>query len=287
MAVSASAAAPRIKPIPATAGIGLRDAHFSEIDTARPAIGWLEAHSENFFSHNDHRHALLERLRANYPLSLHGVGLSLGTAGPLNRDHLRQIKHLVDRYQPWIVSEHLCWAAAPDARHSNSLLPMPYTEAAIRALCAHIDETQQYLGRQIAVENVSTYLEFPNEMPEWDFVAEVVRRSGCALLLDVNNLYVNAYNHGVDVTRYLAALPAEAVAEYHLAGYEDRGHTLIDTHGAAVHPPVWSLYETALATIGPRPTLIEWDTDIPALAILLAEMRHADTRLRACAALAA
>jgi len=277
----------RIQPIPAHAGIGLRDAHFVDLAEQRPQLGWLEAHSENFFGDNSRRHALLASLRAHYPLSLHGVGLSLGSSGALDPVHLQQLQTLVSRYEPWIVSEHLCWAAAPDRRHSNALLPLPYSEEAIHTVCAHIDETQELLGRQIAVENVSTYLEFPGEMTEWAFLAEVARRSGCGILLDINNIYVNARNHGFDPTVYLQAMPQASVVEYHLAGYEDRGHTLIDTHGAAVHEPVWALFQHALTAIGPRPTLIEWDTDIPALPVLLAEMMHAERYLQTHRALAA
>lgn len=268
-------------PILATAGIGLRDPHFREIAALRPAIGWLEAHSENFFGADPRRQGLLERLRADYPLSLHGVGLSLGSTEPPDRRHLAEVQKLVARYEPWMVSEHCCWGAA-GGLHSNNLLPLPRTREALDVLCAHVGQVQDTLGCPLALENVSTYLEFQQaEFTEPEFLGELVRRSGCRLLFDINNLYVNSVNHGFDPLAYLADVPADAVVEYHLAGYEDCGHTLIDTHGSRVSEPVWALYAEALRRIGPRPTLIEWDTSIPELAVLLDEMDRAQRTMRA------
>jgi uncharacterized protein (UPF0276 family) len=257
--------------IPIRAGIGLRAPHCREIIESRPDIGWVEVHSENYFGDGGQPHHFLERIRADYPLSLHGVGLGLGSAGPLDRDHLLKLARLIRRYDPGLVSEHLCWSTA-SGRHLNELLPLPYTEEALAHICARIDEAQKILGRQLLIENVSSYLQFRHStIPEWEFLAEVSRRSGCAILLDVNNIYVNAVNHGFDPLAYLAAVPAAAVQEIHLAGFDDTGPCLIDTHGAPVADQVWSLYSETIARLGPRPTLIEWDTDIPSLAVLLAE----------------
>jgi uncharacterized protein (UPF0276 family) len=257
--------------IPIRAGIGLRAPHCREIIESRPDIGWVEVHSENYFGDGGQPHHFLERIRADYPLSLHGVGLGLGSAGPLDRDHLLKLARLIRRYDPGLVSEHLCWSTA-SGRHLNELLPLPYTEEALAHICARIDEAQKILGRQLLIENVSSYLQFRHStIPEWEFLAEVSRRSGCAILLDVNNIYVNAVNHGFDPLAYLAAVHAAAVQEIHLAGFDDTGPCLIDTHGAPVADQVWSLYSETIARLGPRPTLIEWDTDIPSLAVLLAE----------------
>jgi uncharacterized protein (UPF0276 family) len=212
----------------------------------------------------------------DYPLSLHGVGLSLGSTERLDPEHLAALIKLVNRYQPWIVSEHCCWGGASGV-HSNNLLPLPRTREALNVLCAHVSQVQDTLGRPIALENVSTYLEFEHaEFTEPEFLSELVRRSGCHLLLDVNNLYINAFNHNFDPLAYLASIPADAVVEYHLAGHEDLGHTLIDTHGVSVSEPVWALYAEVLRKVGVRPTLIEWDVNIPDLTVLLAEMRQAD-----------
>ncbi|TXH04470.1 MAG: DUF692 domain-containing protein [Nevskiaceae bacterium] len=261
------------------AGIGLRDPHLAQIDAERPAIGWIEVHSENFFGDDPRRHRVLNRLRAEYPLSLHGVGLSLGSTRALDQHHLRQLCKLIERYDPWVVSEHCSWGAASD-RHSNNLLPMPRTKQALNVLCANIEQVQETLGRVIALENVSTYLDFePSEFTEAEFLSEIVKRCGCQLLLDLNNIYVNSVNHEFDARAYLAGIPGDAVIEYHLAGHEDRGHTLIDTHGSPVSPAVWSLYSEALQRFGPRPTLIEWDTDIPDLGVLIEERQKAEAML--------
>ncbi|MDP3294224.1 MAG: DUF692 domain-containing protein [Nevskia sp.] len=267
--------------MPASAGIGLRDPYAVEIDDARPAIGWLEVHSENYFGHDRHRHSRLQRLRADYPLSLHGVGLSLGSVDPPDAVHVAALAALVDRYQPWLVSEHACWGSI-GGLHSNNLMPLPRTREAVDVLCRHVEQLQTALGRKIALENVSTYLEFAGaEYSEAGFLAAVAQRSGCSLLLDLNNLYVNQINHGADAIQAIADIPADQVVAYHLAGGEDRGHTLIDTHSRPVPAAVWALYEHALQVIGLRPALIERDADIPPLSELLTEMRRADD-LAAC-----
>jgi len=267
--------------MPANAGIGLRDLHAALIDGTRPAIGWLEVHSENYFGHDRHRHARLQRLRADYPLSLHGVGLSLGSVDPPDGVHIEALAALVDRYEPWLVSEHACWGSI-GGLHSNNLLPLPRTRESVDVLSRHVEQVQDSLGRRIALENVSTYLEFAGaEYSEVGFLAEVAKRSGCSVLLDLNNLYVNQLNHGADARQAIADIPAMLVVAYHLAGGEDRGHTLIDTHSRPVPAAVWALYEHALKVIGWRPTLIERDADIPPLPDLLSEMRQADD-LAAC-----
>jgi uncharacterized protein (UPF0276 family) len=258
-------------PLPAVAGIGLRSPHVAQVRRNRPAVGWLEVHSENYFVDGGPALASLEAIRADYPVSLHGVGLALGSADPLDAGHLARLKQLIARVEPALVSEHLCWGKI-DGRHLNDLLPLPFTEEALALCCDRISAVQNALGRPLAVENVSAYLRFEvDTMTEWDFVAAVVERTRCKLLLDVNNIYVNAMNHGFDPHAYLAAMPAEAIAEIHLAGFDASGPCLIDTHGARVAPPVWTLYRAAIKRFGPKPTLIEWDTDLPALDVLLDE----------------
>ena len=273
--------------IPVRSGIGLRAPHCREIIDSGPDIGWVEVHSENYFGDGGQPHHFLERIRADYPLSLHGVGLGLGSSDPLDLEHVRKLGRLIERYEPGLVSEHLCWSAA-GGRHLNDLLPLPYTEEALDHVCERIDALQRFLGRQVLIENVSSYLEFHHStIPEWEFLAEVAHRSGCAILLDVNNVYVNAVNHGFDARAYLAAMPADAVQEVHLAGFDASGPCLIDTHGTPVAREVWSLYRDAIARLGPRPTLIEWDTDIPPLDVLIAEAGKAEAILRERHAVAA
>ena len=267
------------RSIAPVAGIGLRAPHVAEVRTTRPRVGWFEVHSENYFVDGGPALASLAAIRADYPLSLHGVGLSLGSTDPLDRGHLARLARLIARVEPALVSEHLCWSGV-GGRHLNDLLPLPYTEEALALVCARVAEVQDALGRELAVENVSSYLAFADAtIPEWEFVAAVARRTGCRLLVDVNNIYVNSINHGFDADAYLAAMPAEAVAEIHLAGFTARGALLIDTHGAPVAPAVWALYRRALERFGARPTLIEWDTDIPPLATLLAEAATAQAML--------
>jgi len=273
--MSALAHAPPPDAPAALAGVGLRAPHYRELLDTRPALGWLEVHSENFFGEGGQPHWFLERLRAHYPLSLHGVGLGLGSVDALSSVHLDKLARLIQRYEPFLVSEHLCWSAS-GGRHLNDLLPLPYTQEALDHLCARVVQVQDRLGRRLLVENVSSYLRYRHSaIPEWEFVAEVAQRTGCGLLLDINNVYVNSVNHGFDAREYLAAVPAAAVQEIHLAGFETTPQLLIDTHGHPVCEAVWTLYRETVARIGPRPTLIEWDTDIPALAVLLAEAHHA------------
>jgi len=278
-------------PIPARAGIGLRSAHHEEVVARRPPVAWLEVHTENYFHDGGPQLAALERAREHYPLSLHGVGLGLGSVAPLDRDHLARVKRAVDRFEPALVSEHACWGHA-GGEHFNDLLPLPYTEEAAELLAARVRQAQDVLGRQILVENLSSYLAYSaSRLTEWDFLAAVVQRSGCGLLLDVNNIYVNSMNLGLDAERFIAGVPGDAVQEIHLAGHRrnrvGERDLLIDDHGSEVCPEVWALYERALARLGPVPTLIEWDTDVPALDVLVSEARKADACLERIRALAA
>ncbi|MES2353388.1 MAG: DUF692 domain-containing protein [Pseudomonadota bacterium] len=257
------------------AGIGLRAPHYGQLLETRPAVGWLEVHSENFFAAGGPTKHFLEKFRALYPISLHGVGLSLGSTDPLSKTHLAKIKGLADRIEPALISEHLCWCHVGQ-RHLNDLLPLPYTEEALAHVVSRIVEAQDYLRRQILIENVSSYLQFVDStIPEWEFVAEVSRRAGCGILLDVNNIYVSSVNHGFDPKDYLAAMPRDAIGEIHLAGFDKTDECLIDTHGNLVAEPVWALYQETLRRFGSKPTLVEWDTDIPELAVLLGEAEKA------------
>ncbi|MGZ5573151.1 MAG: MNIO family bufferin maturase [Usitatibacter sp.] len=264
----------------ASVGIGLRAPHYAQILGRRPALAFLEVHSENFFAAGGQPLAWLERFRGEYALSLHGVGLSLGSADPLDERHLAKLESLVARFEPMLVSEHLCWSSF-GGRHAHDLLPLPYTEESLAHVVARIDAVQERLGRALLVENVSSYLQFPaSTIPEWEFVAEVARRSGCGVLLDVNNIWVSAVNHGFDARRYLEAIEPATVGEVHLAGHERSGALLIDTHGERVCDDVWDLFDASLARFGSRPTLIEWDTDIPALDVLLEEADKARAAMK-------
>ena len=265
--------------LPKAVGVGLRAPHVKLVLDETPEVAWFEVHSENYFVSGGPALATLEAVRQRYPLSLHGVGMSLGGADEIDRTHLRRLRYLVDRFDPAAVSEHLCWSAV-GGRWLNDLLPLPYTREALDRVCAHVDDVQTALGRTLLVENVSSYLRFlPEDMPEWAFVAEVARRTGCGLILDVNNVHVSACNHGYSPWDFLAGIPLGAVKEIHLAGYEEVDGLLIDTHSRPVSPAVWSLYSDALARFGAVPTLIEWDQDLPEFDVLLAEARTAQQHL--------
>jgi uncharacterized protein (UPF0276 family) len=269
----------RLHGFPSRAGIGLRAPHVGELLATRPAVPWLEVHPENYMG-DGAALASLETVRREYPVALHGVGLSLGTAGTIDQQHLARLKALIDAIEPCLVSEHLSWSSTGSA-YLNHLLPLPYTEESLSVVAGHIHEVQDALGRRILIENPSSYLRFRHStIQEPEFLAELVRRTGCGLLCDVNNIYVTAWNLGLDAVGYLEALPADAIGEIHLAGHAendaDGRPILIDDHGSPVAAPVWTLYERALEKFGPVPTLIEWDTDIPALAVLLDEARIAN-----------
>ncbi|MDE1990780.1 MAG: DUF692 domain-containing protein [Betaproteobacteria bacterium] len=268
-------------PWPCNAGIGLRAPHTREFLARRPKVGWVEVHSENFFGGGAPLATLL-RVREHYPVSLHGVGMGLASADPLDPAHLQALRRLCDAVEPAAVSEHLCWNRA-DGVVFNDLLPFPYTRTALDHVTARVQQAQDTLGRPLLLENLSSYLAFnSSEMTEGEFLAALARRTGCGLLVDLQNLHVNAVNLGTDVRAHLDALPAERVMEYHLAGASPQEGCLVDTHDAPVNEPTWALYEAALERIGPRPTLIEWDQDLPHLPVLLAEARKAQHRLEAC-----
>jgi uncharacterized protein (UPF0276 family) len=264
------------------AGIGLRARHVVELLDRRPAVPWVEVHAENYMA-NAAAFASLQQVRRAVPVSLHGVGLSLGSAGSLDRRHLERLARLVESLEPCLVSEHLSWSATGGA-YLNHLLPLPYTDETLRVVAEHVDQVQERLGRRLLVENPSSYLRFRHSsIPEAEFLDELVRRTGCGLLCDVNNIYVSAWNVGLDAEAYLDALPAGAVGEIHLAGHAvndaDGPTILIDDHGSPVPPAVWRLYRKALERFGAVPTLIEWDTDLPELDVLLGEAQKADSIL--------
>jgi uncharacterized protein (UPF0276 family) len=271
--------------LPCIAGIGLRAPHYREVLQQLPKLGWVEVHSENFFGGGSPLRTLL-KVREHYPVSLHGVGMGLASGAPLDQAHLSALHRLCEAIQPAAVSEHLCWNTAAGLV-INDLLPFPYTQEALSNVTRRIEQVQEKLGRQLLVENLSSYLSFSHsEMTEGEFLAELAKRTGCGILFDVENLHVNARNLGVDAEAFIKAIPADAVKEYHLAGYSEIDGCLVDTHDHPVYPEVWKLYEAALQHIGPRPTLIEWDSDIPALPVLMGEAAKAQQRLENCHACA-
>ncbi len=256
-------------------GVGLRARHYRQFIAQRPKVGWLEVHTENFLDRSGWDWHVLRELRRHYPVSLHGVGLGLGSARGFSVDHLARVRSLVEQVEPMLVSEHLCWGAVHD-RQLNDLLPLVLDEAALALLCDRVDQVQACLGQTILLENVSTYVRFhADSMSEAGFLAALARRTGCGVLLDVNNLYVNQCNHGEDALAALAAIVPGSVGEIHLAGHLETPTAVIDHHGAQVAPQVWALYRAAVARFGAVPTLIEWDTDVPELDVLLAEAEKA------------
>lgn len=273
-----------IGPVPARAGIGLKPQHFTPILETRPDIAWFEVHPENYMVAGGPLHHYLTRIRSDYPLSFHSVGMSLGSANGIDALHIQRLRALCNRYQPALVSDHLSWSRW-EQTCLNDLLPLPYTQANLQLMLANVDKVQTILGRSIAIENPSTYLALADsDMDECDFLVELARRSGARILLDINNIHVSASNHGWSAAAYLARIPPELVSELHLAGHKvehtDAGTLLIDDHGSQVCPEVWALYAQALDHLGPRPTLIEWDTNVPGLDVLLKEARKADFLLR-------
>ena len=272
--------------VPASAGVGLRFRHHAEVLETKPPVAWLEVHTENYLGGGPSPRTL-DRVREHYPLSLHGVGLSLGTACGLDAQHLGKVCAAVRRFAPGLVSEHLSWSGA-GPRFVPDLLPLPMTDEALQVVCRNVDQVQAALGRTILLENPSTYVQFAHStIPEWEFLAEVARRTGCGLLCDVNNIFVSACNHGWDARQYILRLPADRVGEIHLAGHGVRqlasGAALrVDDHGSAVCDAVWDLYAFAVERFGAVPTLVEWDNDVPALDVLLAQARRADAIAEAC-----
>lgn len=277
--------------IPVSAGIGLRAPHYFDVLNQRPELGWLEVHSENYFGAGGLPLHYLRKIRANYPISLHGVGLSLGSTDPLSTRHLELLYRLADQIEPGVISEHLAWNSV-DNRYLNDLLPLPYTEEALNHVVERVQQAQEFLGRRILVENISSYLEYHvSTIPEWEFIVEVAERSGCGLLIDINNIYVAAWNHDFDPLQYLEHIPSQLVEEIHLAGHTEKrfddGALLIDTHNQPVSWEVWALYGGAIGRFGPKPTLIEWDTDLPSLDVLLTEANKAQRFLEVDHAIAA
>ncbi len=264
-------------------GLGLRTDHYRDFVERKPAVDWLEIISENYMVPGGKPLHFLDTIRRDYPMVMHGVSLSIGSTDPLNHDYLRELKALIARVQPGWVSDHICWTGV-DHHNLHDLLPMPYTEASLRHLVGRIGQVQEFLGRRILLENVSSYVTYAaDEMAEWEFVAELARRADCELLFDVNNVYVSARNHGFDPRVYVDAMPVGRVRQIHLAGHEDHGDFVIDTHDHPVRDEVWELYRYTIARMGAMPTMIERDDDIPPLDELIAELAQA--RLVADAAL--
>ena len=262
-------------------GVGLRSCHYEWVLEHRPPVGWFEVISENFLVPGGKPLWYLEQTRKHYPVALHGVSMSLGSADPTPLDYLRKLKELIQRIAPLWVSDHLCWAGI-HGNYGHDLWPLPYTEETLAHVVEKIERVQNFLGRRILIENLSTYIEFKHsEMTEWDFLSEIAERADCGILLDINNIYVSAHNHGIDARAYLDRVPAARVREIHLAGPSQRGSMLVDTHDHPVVEEAWRLYDYFLAAKGPRPTLLEWDDKIPSFPELLAEAGKAGARLAA------
>src|SRR5689334_8762054 len=256
-------------------GLGLRTTHYEEVLSSAPRVDWFELISENYMVNGGKPLHYLDRICERYPVVMHGVSLSIGSTDPLDRAYLAQLKALAERVQPRWISDHLCWTGV-SGRNTHDLLPIPYTETALRHIVARVSAVQEFLGRRILLENVSSYITFKDsELTEWEFIAQIARQADCLLLLDVNNIYVSVYNHGFDPAAYLAAMPAERVQQIHLAGHSNCGDHIIDTHDADVIDPVWRLYAEAIARLGPVSTMIERDDNIPPLAELVVELDQA------------
>jgi len=270
-----------IDGLPARAGLGLKPEHLDDILTAKPDVGFFEVHAENYMGDGGAPHRALAAIAARYPLSLHGVGLSIGAERPLDKAHLARLKMLVERYKPQSFSEHLAWSTH-ESGFLNDLLPLPYTRATLDRVVAHVDQVQQTVGRRMLLENPSTYILFEDSViDEIDFLDTIAERTGCGLLLDVNNVMVSAVNHRLDAFAYIDRFPVERVGEIHLAGYDETvdgagDRLLIDAHNSTVADDVFSLYRHTIGLTGPLPTLIEWDNDVPAFAVLLAEAARAE-----------
>lgn len=256
-------------------GVGLRNRHYTAFLEEQPRVDFVEAISENFMGLGGRPRAVLEKTRRDRPVVLHGVSLGIGSVEPLDEAYLKQWRGLIDEVQPALVSDHLCWGRA-HGHYSHDLWPVPYTEECLRHVVERVCRVQEVLGRRILLENVSSYLEFrASDLTEWEFLAEVAQRADCGVLLDVNNVYVSARNHGFDAKTYLDAIPVERVGQFHLAGHQDRGHLVIDTHEGQVCEAVWELYRHAVKRFGDVSCLIEWDEGVPELEVLLAESAKA------------
>ncbi len=262
-------------------GVGLRRPHYSYILQNRPKMDWFEAISENFMVDGGRPLEVLEGVRANYPVVFHGVSLSIGSADPLNRDYLEKLATLARRFEPAWISDHLCWTGV-GGRNLHDLLPLPYTEEVARHVVSRVRQVQETLGRHILLENVSSYMTYRHStLSEWEFLSAVAEEADCGILLDINNVYVSAFNHGFEAERYLEGVPAERVIQFHMAGHSDHGSYLLDSHDHPVCEAVWALYEKAVRRFGPVATLIEWDDNIPEFATLAAAADEARVRCEA------
>ena len=265
-------------------GIGLRTPHYSEFLEKRPGVAWVEVHSENYFGEGGKPLYFLEKIRQHYPISLHGVSLSLGSSDDLNWSHLKKLRDLIIRINPCLISDHLSWSSI-NGRYLHDLLPLPYTDESLAHVVARIQQVQDYLNRQLLIENISSYVHYEHStMTEHDFLKAVAIQSGCGILLDINNVYVNATNLGFNPTTYISALPTHLVQEIHLAGFTTtviaEKEVLIDTHNRPVMPAVWDLYRHAIRHLGTKPTIVEWDSDLPALETLYLEAYRAEQIMR-------
>ncbi len=256
-------------------GIGLRSCHYQSIIQHKPRIPWFEVISDNYMIEGGPELNYLESIRNDYPIVMHGVGMSVGSVDDLNMDYLGKLRSLKERFEPAWISDHLCWVSA-DKRYFHDLLPLPYTQESIDHVAKRVQRVQNVLGERILLENVSNYMTYKaNEMTEWEFLSNVAEAADCNILLDINNVYVSSYNHKFDPFLYLNEIPVNRVKQFHLAGYQDKGLYLFDSHSEKVKPPVWDLYEFAVTKFGSIPTLIEWDDDIPSLSDLLTEANKA------------
>lgn len=265
-------------------GIGLRTPHYTEFLEKRPRVAWLEVHSENYFAEGGKALHVLEQLKDQYPISLHGVGLSIGSTDELNWQHLKKWRELNSRIEPCLVSDHLAWSSI-DGRYLHDLLPLPYTEEALTHVVDRIKQVQDYLQRQILIENIASYITYPHStIPEWEFLSALAEQSGCGILLDVTNVYVSATNLNFNPYHFISALSGEDVQELHLAGFDttmiEEKEILIDSHHQAIFPAVWDLYRHTIKHLGTKPTIIEWDTDLPSLDTLYLEAYRAEQMMR-------
>jgi uncharacterized protein len=262
-------------------GIGLRRCHYARIVEEHPAMDWFEVISENFMVEGGRPLQVLDAVRSHYPIVMHSVSLSIGSVDPLNLAYLKQLSALAKRFEPAWISDHLCWTGI-GGRNSHDLLPLPYTGDVVRHTADRIRQVQQILERTILIENISTYLDFTvSHLSEWAFLSEVADEADCGILLDINNVFVNSFNHGFDPVQFIDSIPASRVMQFHLAGHSDHGTYLLDSHDHEIRPEVWMLYEHALRRFGPVPTLVEWDDNIPEFEVLAATAQEARTRCQA------
>ncbi|STQ89632.1 MNIO family bufferin maturase [Iodobacter fluviatilis] len=258
-------------------GLGLRPEHYADFLAQAQPVDWLEVISDNYLVPGGKPLYYLDKIRQDYPMVMHGVAMNLGSVDPLDFNYLAQIKALAKRIEPLAISDHLCWTGV-DGQYLHDLLPIPYTEEAIKHVAGRIRQVQDFLGRRLVIENASTYLEAQADLQEWEFISAILQEADCQLLLDINNIYVSSRNHGFDPQRYLQAIPRQRIAYLHLAGHTDHGDHCIDTHDQPICAEVWSLYTQAISQWGAIPTMIERDANIPALPELLAELNHARQR---------